>query len=223
MPLLWIRRDFSTRSAVYGSANWLDKDCIGLARMLEKKRLVFSKRVSAHPILWIFSGLSTVALFDSLFLPAKPGFYAVFLSHLARARADGAPCAARKLAGPGSEAVSRTWSACFQSNRCDRRQPMRCRFSQFFCVHPGLHVANPFLCRCQSVQPEACRPLRLHGRQGLRDRDFLPNLASARRSLTPASARMCARACTPCAALIFLINRDRYKAGSSSKRRLNCG
>lgn len=58
--LLWIRRDFSTRSAVYVRANWLDKDCIEPASMLEKKRLVFSKRVSAHPILWIFSGLSTV-------------------------------------------------------------------------------------------------------------------------------------------------------------------
>jgi len=60
MMLLWIRRDFSTRSAVYVRANWLDKDCIEPGWMLEKKRLVSSKRVSAHPILWIFSGLSTV-------------------------------------------------------------------------------------------------------------------------------------------------------------------
>jgi len=89
MMLLWIRRDFSTRSAVYDSANWLDKDCIGLAWMLEKKRLVFSKRVSAHPILWIFSALSTVALFSTLFLPVKPDSHADFLPPYAAGQVAG--------------------------------------------------------------------------------------------------------------------------------------
>lgn len=69
MMLLWIRRIFSTRSAVYVSANWLDKDCIQLERMLEKKRLVYKPGVFAHPILCISSGFSTAGLFANRFLP----------------------------------------------------------------------------------------------------------------------------------------------------------
>jgi len=42
MLLLWINSVYSTRSAVYVLPNGLDKDCIGLARMVEKKRVVFS-------------------------------------------------------------------------------------------------------------------------------------------------------------------------------------
>jgi len=71
MMLLWIRRIFSTRSAVYIGANRLDKDCIQLARMLEKKRLVCKRDVSAHPILCISSGLSTAGLPAQHFLPVK--------------------------------------------------------------------------------------------------------------------------------------------------------
>lgn len=60
--LLWIRRVFSTRSAVYGQLNWRDKACISPARMLEKKRLVANCRLFAHRVLWICSGLSTAAI-----------------------------------------------------------------------------------------------------------------------------------------------------------------
>lgn len=73
MMLLWIRRVFSTRSAVYAGANWLDKDCIQPAQMLEKKRLVDQGVVFAHPILCISSGLSTAELPSGLFLLAKQG------------------------------------------------------------------------------------------------------------------------------------------------------
>jgi len=72
MMLLWIRRFFSTRSAVYVSANWLDKDCIQLERMLEKKRLVYKQVIFAHPILCISSGFSTAELPANRFLLAKP-------------------------------------------------------------------------------------------------------------------------------------------------------
>jgi len=71
MMFLWIRRVFSTRSAVYVSANWLDKDCIQLARMLKKKRLVYRKVAFAHPILCISSGFSTDELPVNRFLLAK--------------------------------------------------------------------------------------------------------------------------------------------------------
>lgn len=73
MMLLWIRRVFSTRSAVYAGANWLDKDCIQPAQMLEKKRLVDQGGVFAHPILCISSGLSTAELPSGLFFLAKQG------------------------------------------------------------------------------------------------------------------------------------------------------
>jgi len=73
MMLLWIRRVFSTRSAVYAGANWLDKDCIQPAQMLEKKRLVDQGVVFAHPILCISSGLSTAELPSGLFFLAKQG------------------------------------------------------------------------------------------------------------------------------------------------------
>lgn len=95
MFLLWIRRDFSTRSAVYVRAKWLDKDCIQLARMLKKKRPVFHQGVFAHPILWIFSGLSTVEASASAFLGGRSARYAAFFflnrqpgscSHSARKR-----------------------------------------------------------------------------------------------------------------------------------------
>jgi hypothetical protein len=60
--------------------NELDKDCIGLAPMVEKKCLVFSKRRSAHPVLWICNGLSTAALaLTAIFRPGQP-------------RRVGAPC-----------------------------------------------------------------------------------------------------------------------------------
>ena len=73
MLLLWIRRIFSTRSAVYASANPLEKACIWLARMLEKKRLVCREVVSAHPILCISSGFSTAGLPVNRFLLTKQG------------------------------------------------------------------------------------------------------------------------------------------------------
>jgi hypothetical protein len=47
---------------VYVLPNELDKDCIGLAAKVDKKCVVYSKRRSAHPVLWICSGLSTAAL-----------------------------------------------------------------------------------------------------------------------------------------------------------------
>lgn len=74
MMLLWIRRIFSTRSAVYIGANWLDKDCIQPARMLEKKRLIYKLDVSAHPILCISSGLSTAELLAHRFFACKTAF-----------------------------------------------------------------------------------------------------------------------------------------------------
>ena len=77
MMLLWIRRVFSTRSAVYAGANWLDKDCIQPAQMLEKKRLVDQGVVFAHPILCISSGLSTAELPSGRFLLAKQGLSSV--------------------------------------------------------------------------------------------------------------------------------------------------
>lgn len=79
--LLWIRRVFSTRSAVYVDTNWLDKDCIQPEQMLEKKRLVDKDVVSAHPILCISSGLSTAELLPGAFRPlfaGKTGSEAVF-------------------------------------------------------------------------------------------------------------------------------------------------
>ena len=81
MMLLWIRRVFSTRSAVYVDTNWLDKDCIQPEQMLEKKRLVDKDVVSAHPILCISSGLSTAELLPGAFRPlfaSKTGSEAVF-------------------------------------------------------------------------------------------------------------------------------------------------
>jgi hypothetical protein len=80
MMFLWIRRVFSTRSAVYVSANWLDKDCIQLARMLEKKRLVYRKVAFAHPILCISSGFSTDELPVNRFLLAKLTLNSVFVA-----------------------------------------------------------------------------------------------------------------------------------------------
>lgn len=77
MMLLWIRRVFSTRSTVYASVNWLDKDCIQPAQMLEKKRLVDKDVVFAHPILCISSGLSTAELPSGRFLLAKQGLSSV--------------------------------------------------------------------------------------------------------------------------------------------------
>ena len=78
MMFLWIRRVFSTRSAVYIDANWLDKDCIQLARMLEKKRLVCRRVAFAHPILCISSGFSTDELPVNRFLLAKLTLNSVF-------------------------------------------------------------------------------------------------------------------------------------------------
>lgn len=149
--LLWIRRDFSTRSAVYGSANWLDKDCIGLARMLEKKRFVFSKRVFAHPILWICSGLSTAELFESLFLPATTLCTPISCPSLPAGKQRDHAARIQKLAGPGSGGVLQNMFSIPAVGQCEHA---RRRFHQNFdYTHPGLHVANPFARRCQSVQP----------------------------------------------------------------------
>lgn len=79
--LLWIRRVFSTRSAVYVDTNWLDKDCIYPEQMLEKKRLVNKEVVSAHLILCISSGLSTAELLPGAFrllFAGKTGFKQCF-------------------------------------------------------------------------------------------------------------------------------------------------
>lgn len=98
-------------------------------------------------------------------------------------------------------------------NRATRVQPSTLRSCSAKLVNfcSPEHLARLF-------QPTHQQRVRFRCRQRVRDRDFLPNRFSARRWIAPASARICERACTPGAALIFLINRDRYKAGSSSKR-----
>jgi hypothetical protein len=57
-----------TASVVYGSVNSLEKPCIQLEPLLDKKRVAHKKVVSAHLILWIFSGLSTD---ETDFLPSQ--------------------------------------------------------------------------------------------------------------------------------------------------------
>lgn len=184
MMLLWIRRDFSTRSAVYVRANWLDKDCIEPAWMLEKKRLVFSKRVSAHPILWIFSGLSTVEPtsrrksgahwtlderrgLDSLQVDSVCAVHAFIIPvhdqakqrHLDRGMEGRADPASLETRGRRNCRVFLIpgWSC--PPNACCR-QPGRSRVSR-----------KARQCRKRNAR----RPCRFRRRQGSHRRDFLPN------------------------------------------------
>ena len=172
--LLWIRRVFSTRSAVYAGANWLDKDCIQLARMLEKKRLVSKCVVSAHPLLCISSGLSTVALLENRFFAGKrawhgrpmaesllPGTLRVLIG---ASRACLRACASRQagmpvvaLANTVSGKVEQVWQTVWQTDPCLVHPGDVCRLD--FAYRSAFAVADrrDFAISCKTVHQQRTR------------------------------------------------------------------
>jgi len=66
----------------------LDKDCIEPASMLEKKRRVPTRRRSAHRILWIYSGLSTVETLFCLQQSCYASFGAVGKHQVSKSKAS---------------------------------------------------------------------------------------------------------------------------------------
>lgn len=165
MLLLWIRRIFSTRSAVYASANRLEKACIWLARMLEKKRLVSKEVVSAHPILCISSGFSTAGLPVNRFLLAKQGsgrvavpgrvhFRGYRASVVILARPHASHFNAFSVAGIGILAAARS-SFARTGKPASRRSPLK------------------------SFSASSCLSIRIHCRYRTHFRDVMPNLPTA--------------------------------------------
>lgn len=96
---------YSTRSAVYATTKELDKDCIGLAPMVEKKGRVFNQRRSAHWLLWICSGLSTAETV------AQPGGFSEPTRSPAETRALDSTTTATRIAFPAKQLTSRASAA----------------------------------------------------------------------------------------------------------------